>query len=75
MWVLSGLGSTDWPGRGFSKVLGLLMGVLCAGMWVSKGLGSVDARFVRRHVGFKRFWIYWVEFCEQALGFKRFGIC
>ena len=45
--------SLDWQGRGFEPFLVMLRPVLCAGMWVVSDLESVDASFVRRHVGFK----------------------
>ena len=45
------------PGMGCFKGWGLLMRVVCACMWVLRGLGSVDANFVCR-------------FCAQAFGFE-----
>jgi len=43
------------------------MQVLCVGMWVLRGLGSVDASSVRRHVGFERFGVSWCELRAQIL--------
>ena len=50
------------------------MPVLCAGMWVLRRLESVDASFMRMHVGFKWLRVCCCEFCAQAWGFKRFGM-